>query len=521
MKAFKRISEPFLIIIFLVPSLIWILRDQRVWNWDEAFYGLGAYEIKYGFRISFANGINTISNVLKTKAPLISWLGSLFIAFQNSLLVPEQILMLAQTFTLFLLILVTGLATSKNVRRLDWTAMLLLLSTPFTVTLSHYYFVEPVQALTIAFVLYLFSRREKLKVWPLLGLSFVSGVLLLTGKVSSPVYIFVFEFFIGIELLKRRAEFRNQIKFNKESVFLILISALFTLLSTLWYLKNFHTMMAFASNAASGKLALLYGHSGSISEKWAYWTSSFERLFFFGRTENYLFAIVVLALILGWKKILRNRDTFIALAQILLTLLLFSTQINQEVRYLFPIFPIAAFFIARLVNEVSTLKWITVLLALSSWYGLEKAFFAEPISIRTAYAEPIEKDSKIRDSEIRLIHTACSVPHPAQSPVKIIVGVDVIYFNADSMRFMSLSRGIPESECDWRAFGHAATDIDIVLKGIDANGTDEVVFLDTKTTGELNDPFNQVSLLLFQRLTEKKWIKTDFEGIFQILKRPQ
>jgi hypothetical protein len=86
---------------------------------------------------------------------------------------------------------------------------------------------------------------------------------------------------------------------------------------------------------------------------------------------------------------------------------------------------------------------------------------------------------------------------------------------------MSLSRGIPESECDWRAFGHAATDIDIVLKGIDANGTDEVVFLDTKTTGELNDPFNQVSLLLFQRLTEKKWIKTDFEGIFQILKRPQ
>jgi len=221
MKAFKRISEPFLIIIFLVPSLIWILRDQRVWNWDEAFYGLGAYEIKYGFRISFANGINTISNVLKTKAPLISWLGSLFIAFQNSLLVPEQILMLAQTFTLFLLILVTGLATSKNVRRLDWTAMLLLLSTPFTLTLSHYYFVEPVQALTIAFVLYLFSRREKLKVWPLLGLSFVSGVLLLTGKVSSPVYIFVFEFFIGIELLKRRAEFRNQIKFNKESVFFI------------------------------------------------------------------------------------------------------------------------------------------------------------------------------------------------------------------------------------------------------------------------------------------------------------
>ena len=46
-EAYRSIAALLLSVIALIPSLLWALRDRRVWPWDQAWYGEVSVDLWY------------------------------------------------------------------------------------------------------------------------------------------------------------------------------------------------------------------------------------------------------------------------------------------------------------------------------------------------------------------------------------------------------------------------------------------------------------------------------------------
>src|SRR5580658_6859979 len=95
----------------LIPSLVWAVRDRRVWPWDQAWYGEVSVDLWYLFTHAPGQWLWTMATALNMKPPGAAWLGQLFVPLRDVLGSVEAALLFSIVLTqLIVLMLIYRIA---------------------------------------------------------------------------------------------------------------------------------------------------------------------------------------------------------------------------------------------------------------------------------------------------------------------------------------------------------------------------------------------------------------------------
>jgi len=145
-----------LIALLFVPSFFWIAQDYRVWPWDQAWYGEVSVDLWYWLSHSLYRWFATMADGLDLKPPLLVWIGQLFISLNRISGSSERSLLMFIVMTQFVLLVIVckcGQAIAPNSRLVPVGGVLFAASGQLFAGLSHQYFVEPLQAVAVAWTL--------------------------------------------------------------------------------------------------------------------------------------------------------------------------------------------------------------------------------------------------------------------------------------------------------------------------------------------------------------------------------
>ena len=156
---------PLLIVMaLLLPSLVWIITDRNVWGWDPALYG----QVSVDLWCSLAEGSHwrkAMLNAFAVKSPGIAWFGQFWVPLGNYIGSIETGLLLSVLMTQFAtLLLISSVIRKLFPKRgaLSVLGILICVSAPLFVALTHQYFVEPLQMFAVAYFYWLAARSFEL-----------------------------------------------------------------------------------------------------------------------------------------------------------------------------------------------------------------------------------------------------------------------------------------------------------------------------------------------------------------------
>jgi hypothetical protein len=83
--AARRVGFAGLPVLAVLPSLAWIAVDQRVWFWDQAYYGEVSVILYDTLRHRPLDWPNHLLSAFDSRAPGIAWFGQLFVPLGQAL----------------------------------------------------------------------------------------------------------------------------------------------------------------------------------------------------------------------------------------------------------------------------------------------------------------------------------------------------------------------------------------------------------------------------------------------------
>ena len=75
----NKLYSYLILLIYSIPNIVWIALDQRVWPWDQAWYGQVSVELFYRLIHSRSGWFQEMISAFGTKAPGTAWLGQFFV----------------------------------------------------------------------------------------------------------------------------------------------------------------------------------------------------------------------------------------------------------------------------------------------------------------------------------------------------------------------------------------------------------------------------------------------------------
>ncbi|HEY6393489.1 MAG TPA: glycosyltransferase family 39 protein, partial [Bryobacteraceae bacterium] len=331
----------------MLPSIYWALRDKTVWPWDQAWYGEVSADLWFLLAHHPGQWPASMLNAFGTKAPGVAWIGQFFVPLgqaAGSIEFGLMLSILAAHFGTLLLMYRIGLRLSSGSRAIALFGTLLAASAPLSAAMAHQYLVESLQVLTVTYIFWIAIAAPEMSRLRLLAHLLVAVSVALLAKSTSPLYcalagvLAVYSFFRANSWVKDR---RDRIG----SLALLFIGSILAAGALGWYAHNLQHVIDFARIATSGAIALNYGVAGTFYSKLVYWLGAARASFFIPFAVTALSLIALAGVYLAWKHGYRARPkhaTLIAafaLVHIVFVLALFSTQVNQENRYLLPLLP--------------------------------------------------------------------------------------------------------------------------------------------------------------------------------------
>jgi hypothetical protein len=161
-------------VLLLVPSLIWIARDHRVWPWDHAYYAMQALKIQHAWSDGFLSWLWAFLDVPDSRAPLLVWLAQTTSPLiGGAFTIPERAYLLTNVVaagaTLCLVFSATRLFTGKINAAL--VAMLVCGGAASFIAFNHHFLVEAVQTTTLAAMIWVAAQSHRLS-----RLRFLAGI---------------------------------------------------------------------------------------------------------------------------------------------------------------------------------------------------------------------------------------------------------------------------------------------------------------------------------------------------------
>jgi 4-amino-4-deoxy-L-arabinose transferase-like glycosyltransferase len=192
MRRLPNLLLLFAVIAFAGSCLAWVLMDQSVWPWDEAFYGDFTLQVWRAKVLGPAGWLDAMFHPLfGLMPPLIVWTGQFFVPLRHLTGDFESALLLlnvaASCGALTLIYFISRNITRNRVAAL--IGMLVCASSPPFVAMTLLYRVEAVQSLTVAVMMFAAWQAARLSTVSMTALLFIGVSLGLLAKASSITFV--------------------------------------------------------------------------------------------------------------------------------------------------------------------------------------------------------------------------------------------------------------------------------------------------------------------------------------------
>jgi hypothetical protein len=500
-----------LVSILLAPSVVWIVLDHAVWPWDQAWYGEVSVDLWFWLGHSLGQWCGLMAAGLSMKPPGIVWIGQFFVPLGQVLGSIEAGLLLSVLLTQFGLLLFIfriGQQMLPDSRLIPVAGAVFAAGGQLFVGLSHEFFPEPLQALSVAWVFFVVSKSEQ---WPKPRIALHLIAALVVGalaKATTPFYcLFPGIYAACVFVRKPKTSTLADEWRSLPSRLLTVTCALATLAGAIWYAHNLGYVWQHARDSASGEIALNYGFRASVTRKLIVWTNLLYQSFL----APYLLWVFLAAAVISvaarlWPAAVRpkldpgiSRLILLCLLQIVFLLLVFSTNDTVEPRYLLALLPSLAILFMSACAHLPGRGVAAILIALCGlqWIAVNNAALHADHSITNRSQWLLQLDSN-RSRFDELVHII-QITSTAQGRYNI-VGVEVPWLNANSAAFFAaknqLSTGV---RCYYTSLGYAEKDVSVALKRIDEFQIQYFITLDERFQ-PAQDFVNVVSLPVLRAL---------------------
>lgn len=473
-----------IILACTISSAIWILSDQRVWWWDQAAYGYWTLRLWHAGLSGIGDWGHALLHVLGAP-PLMIWLAQLLVPlrwltgeFESAMLFVN---LFASAATLALVY-----RTSRNLGAnvvAGVCAVMLCAGSGLFIGLTHTYMVEMTQCCAAAAMISIAWRSERRPRVRTAGLLLVGTALSMLSKSSSFVFVLPTMTYVAVALLVARHDPRP--KPRATDALLLIVSIMAAGITVIWYLVNWNSVVQHFLSATLSDYTLHWGSPVNFPVKIRFWTGWFlTTLSPFPLLSLVFILIVASSLAVSLARLLKRASsewlrgsvqtgTLLALAlagMILATLLAFSLQINEDVRFLMPLLPAAGVLLGWSLtvigNRIANSLMATALalnLALHHAY----AHGHNPLGV-TPHGYLAAPDPKTQD-KILLTEAVRSTCGPRAAGRSNFIAVNYVSLNANAINFYAeKERDRRGYACPFDGFRPDETNVDRALDRISA-----------------------------------------------------
>jgi hypothetical protein len=431
----------------LAPSLLWIARDRTPWPWDQAWYGEVSVDLWFNLTHSILDWGRTMLMGINLKPPGIVWLGQLFVPF-GSLFGSIEIallfsVLLTQALTLYIVFQI-GRTIAPASYAVPAVGVSLVAATQSFIGLSHQFFVEPLQAFAIAWIVLIAVRCMD---WPTarvvlhLAAALLSSVL---AKATTPLYCLLPCLYIGFVLIRKplRQGWKSEWRSLSGRALIFSIGAV-TPLTAMWYAVNLKAVIQHIRDSSSGEIALHYGFRASVGQKLLVWLGLLDHAFLSPYLEWAVVLAVVIGLVARYGPVGRRSlpsavkaTAILSLLQIGFLLLTFSVNDAVDSRYMYPVLIYLAVIV---MSFCAPIPWRVAFVPILAFCGLQFVVVhrvalgaAGPLASQFAYLDkPREDWAHYREVE-RIVGITSTVRGRYN-----IVGVEERWLNLNTASFFA------------------------------------------------------------------------------------
>ena len=300
---------------------------------------------------------------------------------------------------------------------------------------------------------------------------------------------------------------------NKMNIILYVLVFILLFFTVSWYVANWMSIYSFMQLASSGSAAELYGSRAPFFDKMMLWLSFSQKSFFFpvvGYFVGLLAGLYCIKIFFLGKKLQIKESLFglpfISVASLVMILIFFSFQINEETRYLLPALPYFIILLCWFIYKINSniVKYATlsvffmqfIVIQGMSLGLIEKGANQISVWVNTPYTNSDQKNN-IRS----IIQNTCTLESANKTS---ILGVEFPYMNANSLSYyVSQEKIRTDFTCYYTSLGYAESDIDKAMKRLYSINPPYFIGV---TTDKLptKDAFNAVSFSAFEAIEEDK-----------------
>jgi hypothetical protein len=502
--------------LLLMPSLAWIVLDEKVWPWDQAWYGEVSVDLWWTLGHAFKDWWPAMISAFGSKAPGVAWLGQFLVPLGASVgsvefgLLSLQLLAAGATIALLFQI---GTRLWRGDRLGGVFLAVLGAGTPLFAGLTHQFIVEPLQVFTTTWIYWIALTGGKKSRLRLLALTLVAAALAMAVKVTSPLYVVLPGLVIIAQFLQNPLGWCTKRPRGRLCDTLLLALGLVVLFPTLtWYLHNEGTIRDFVKLASSSEVALQYGKLPEFWSKWRFWFTAFQQAFLIPWVGWGLLVLAFSALALRWFARAgaktpvawswRRAVIVAATGELALVLFVFTRQINEETRYLLPLLP-AFLVIVGAVFALAPRRWL-VFSALAvatggwAWTHCHALGWRPPDGTLSPWLLALDSDRSHKRDARRLVAVTTT---PETSQRIHVCGYETPWLNANSLAFYAAKHRLTVGyRCYYTSLGYAVTDATAAWQRLSDLNT--VCFISVEAASQETPPhfLNQVARAILAKV---------------------
>ena len=509
--------------LLLIPSIFWIFLDNTVWPWDQAWYGEVSVDLYYNLTHSLSLWPKAMLTAFGIKSPAIAWFGQFFVSLSSIFGSIDKALMMqiviAQFLSLVFMYRIIIFLTNSN-KKMALLGSLIMASSPLFVGMGHQYFVESLQLFIVTFVIYIFIN---IGVWNKYN-SIIAFIMAFSYamlvKITSPLYIFMVALagFVYLAKISEKVSLRKYFK-QKKHIILYVAGLAFFFAVAAWYAVNWHSIFQFMKLASSGSAAELYGSKDSFFNKFYLWMVYFQKSFFI---PSVAYVIYFLLGLFSIKNILKSRSKIVlkrstvlfllSLSSILLTLVFFSFQINEETRYLLPLLPYVVIIACLILNSIRNSLIINFFILIFFYQylfinGIALGVINDDMrGISTWVTQKKYNKDNLKNIKI-IIDKTCT----KESEYKInMIGVELPWLNANSVEYYAMQNRLKTNrKCYYTSVGYAENNMDNAWTRLQSLKPPFFIASNDEISKNL-EAFNGVSSQMLQRIMmDTKFMRQD------------
>src|SRR6202049_5166157 len=468
-----------MIAVLLIPSLAWISRDHNVWPWDQAWYGEVSVDLWFWSGHSLKGWWGEMINGLYLKAPGIVWFGQFFVPFRGVFGSVEGALLFSILITQFMVLAVLfkiGQRIAPQSRLVPVAGVLFASGSQLFVGLSHQYFVEPLQALAVAWCFYIALRAGD---WPKprTAIQLASALLLgVLAKTTTPLYCLVPTICAGYFLVRMPGKWSLAAEWKSRSSRTLAIA--FGLLGSLcgfWYLRNIASVWQHVRDASSGDIALNYGARDSVYHKLIIWLQLINPSFL---RPYLMWGSLAAILIGGGSAIYRLTKSsaqlrpeirplaILSVIQIGLLLFIFSLNITVDSRYMYALLPGVVILFMQICMFVPRAALVAlIVLGCAQWVTVNKYSFTrtDRLADQSNWLIPLQANSSEYEELSRVVRFTSDVGDRYN-----IVGVQEPWLNDNSAAFFAAKERLKSGIRNYyTSLGYAEKDSNAAMRRIE------------------------------------------------------